>query len=152
MSSLPFSITSTVLLMCVLPVNCWSPQATLTLEMAVIRAAPFVCGGKRRVPILRRRLRIRTSASVRREIWRQAPRKDPPPVATPEISVIPQPLSVPCASPKVALRLWPLHVALVFDSTLQPCMSALGAPLLVMPRALPLPTRGRAGGKIEPST
>ena len=39
---------------------------------------------------------------------------------TPEICVLPQPLSVPCASPKVAFRLWPLQVALVLDITSHP--------------------------------
>ena len=49
--------------------------------------------------------------------------------------MLPQPLSVPCASPKVAFKLWPLQVALVLDITLQPFMLAFGAPLLVMPAA-----------------
>jgi hypothetical protein len=55
---------------------------------------------------------------------------------------MPQPLLVECALPTLALRLWPLQVALVFDMTSQPCRFAFGTPLEVMPWP-PLPASAR---------
>src|SRR6266699_1624335 len=55
---------------------------------------------------------------------------------------MPQPLLVECALPTLALRLWPLQEALVFDMTSQPRRFAFGTPLEVMPWA-PLPASAR---------
>src|SRR5579864_3532736 len=56
--------------------------------------------------------------------------------------MFPQPLSVPCALPTPAFKLWPLQEAPVLDIVLQPFRFAFDAPLAEIP-VLPLPASAR---------